>query len=96
MKPASRPDHDSPPEVDESYRQWLLQKRTLKAPDGLTETVMDSLVDSVPQSPSQVKTSSSSWQRLLDMPWARAAVLMIAALLGFGRYALLLFCLIAS
>jgi hypothetical protein len=61
------------------YREWLAEKREEKAPDELADRVAGQLLDT--QSPSQ---------RFAAVPqWARAAILIAAAIGGLGRYVLL-------
>lgn len=83
-------------EVEEAYAQWQRQKQAIKAPDDLTDAVMQALPMPGEEGPASKHRGIADWRSIVDMPLARAAVFMIAALLGMGRYALLLFCFIAS
>lgn len=61
------------------YQEWLAEKRREKAPEQLAERVVKQVVD--------IQTQSG---RMASVPqWARAAILIAAALGGLGRYVLL-------
>lgn len=68
-----------PENEPELYREWLAEKRQAKAPDELADRVAEQLLETQPQP-----------TRIASVPqWARAAILIVAAIGGLGRYVLL-------
>ena len=70
---------EEPDKAPNLYREWLAEKRSLSAPDEMAERVERQLL--IPQSSSEHAPTIPQW--------ARAAVLIAAAVGGLGRYVLL-------
>ena len=68
------------------YKEWLHKKRQQCAPDAFTENVMQA-VSTISPVPSQ---NIGQLSRITF--WAKAAIFILATVIGFGRYAVLLFC----
>ena len=63
----------------EIYQKWLAKQRAVKAPEGLTDRVLQQVEASVHASPEPV-----FWG------WVRAALFIFAAVGGVGRYVILI------
>lgn len=75
---------------DDTYSQWLKDKRAQKSPDGFTDTVMATV--------SELATTRTQRHRQFEGVtfWAKAALLTLAAIVGISRYGLLVLCLLSS
>jgi hypothetical protein len=75
---------------EEVYQEWIRQHKEIHLSKGFTEDVMSRVHRLEPER----DKSPFEWSRIVDWvgysPWARAAAVTMAALLGFGRILLTL------
>ncbi len=77
---------------NDPYADWLREKREQSAPSAFADEVMQAIA------PASTHVSIPIPSRRLQLItfWAKAAMLVLAAVVGVGRYAVLLFCLLFS
>jgi hypothetical protein len=75
---------------EELYREWIRQHKEVHLSEGFTEGVMSRVRRLEPER----DKSRFEWSRIVDWvgysPWAKAAAVTMAALLGLGRILLTL------
>ena len=72
---------------DDRYHEWLQTRREVRIDPGFSERVMKRIARRYDR-PRRPWTTVAA--RMSERPWARAAVLVIAAVLGIGRVLLTL------